>query len=88
MTFNIYEQLIVYLLQLEKQSDFFHKKPILEKHHILPLHDGGKKEGSIVFCTPQNHTLAHYYRYLAYGQLGDKVAYQMRWLLPRRGIKK
>ena len=47
MTFNTYEQFIAYLLQLEKQSD-----PILEKHHILPLHDGGKKEGFIVFCTP------------------------------------
>ena len=75
----IYEQFITYLLKLEKQPDFFDKNPMLEKHHILPLHDGGKKTGAVVLCSPKNHTLAHYYRYLTYGQLGDKVAYQMRW---------
>ena len=50
-----------------------------EKHHILPLHDGGLKNGPTVLCSSQEHTLAHYYRYLAYRQRGDLVAYKMRW---------
>lgn len=51
----------------------------LEKHHILPLHAGGQKNGPIVLCSRQNHTLAHYYRYLALGQRGDFVSFTMRW---------
>jgi len=54
---TIYQSFITYLYHLEK-------------HPILFLHDGGNKN---VLCSPKNHTLAHYYRYLAYGQLGDKV---------------
>lgn len=30
-------------------------------------------------CTQQNHTLAHYYRYLIYKEKGDRVAFIMRW---------
>lgn len=75
---NIYKQYITYLVQLEKKLYFSQKNLILEKHHILPLHDGGKKDGPIVRCSSKNHTLAHYYRYLAYDQFGDKVAYTMR----------
>ena len=51
----------------------------LEKHHILPLHDGGSKNGPTVLCSSKNHTLAHYYRFLAFGQRGDYVAFSMRW---------
>jgi len=79
MTLNIYQQYVIYLQFLEQNGFSSEQKNFLEKHHILPLHGGGKKEGPIVLCTVHNHTLAHYYRYLAYGQLGDKVAYQMRW---------
>jgi hypothetical protein len=42
------------------------------------LHDGGSKKGLVVLCTAQNHTLAHYYRFLTYAELGDKVYFQMR----------
>ena len=75
--FTIYEQFIEYLKREEtklNKNDFN-----LEKHHILPLHDGGCKTGPIIICTINNHTLAHYYRYLAYKQKGDFVAFSMRW---------
>ena len=75
----IYEQFITYLLQLEKRTDFYEKNSTLEKHHILPLQDDGKKNASVVLCSLKNHTLTDYYRYLSYEQLGDKVAYQIRW---------
>ena len=73
---NIYNQFIEYLEQEEKKFDLNTKN--LEKHHILPLYDGGSKDGSIILCSRENHTLAHYYRFLAYDQLGDFVAYKMR----------
>lgn len=74
---TIYEQFIEHLKNEEKQVDLNEKN--LEKHHILPLHDGGSKKGPTVFCSSQKHTVAHYYRFLAYGQLGDFVSYKMRW---------
>ena len=76
---TIYEQFIDYLIGLEKHGFTPNEQKNLEKHHILPYHDGGSKEGSVVLCTSKNHTLAHYYRYLAYGQKGDLVAFTMRW---------
>lgn len=81
-TINIYEQFIKYLKDQEKnlklKDKYLKKNSDLEKHHILPLHAGGKKEGPVVICTSKNHTLAHYYRYLIYNEVGDKVAYTMR----------
>ena len=74
---TIYEQFIEHLKNEEKQRDLNDKN--LEKHHILPLHDGGLKNGPTVLCSSQEHTLAHYYRYLAYRQRGDLVAFTMRW---------
>lgn len=74
---TIYEQFIEHLKNEEKQLDLNEKN--LEKHHSLPLHDGGSQNGPTVFCSSQKHTLAHYYSLLAYGQLGDFVAYKMRW---------
>nr|AOC61644.1 putative H-N-H homing endonuclease [Gloeotilopsis planctonica] len=96
--YDIYQQFIEHLKNLEKQLGIFSLKKIkkinlqlktlpslqkscnlnLEKHHIIPFHCGGLKNGPIVFCTPQNHVLAHYYRYLAYRQKGDLVAFTMR----------
>lgn len=74
---NIYDQFIKYLKEEEKNLNKNDKN--LEKHHILPLHDGGKKGGPKILCTSKNHTLAHYYRYLAFKQKGDYVAFTMRW---------
>lgn len=74
---SIYEQFIEHLKHEETKLDLTAKN--LEKHHILPLHDGGQKNGPVVLCTSKNHTLAHYYRYLAFGQRGDFVSFTMRW---------
>ena len=75
---NIYEDFINYLYILEKTLKTMSNLNI-EKHHILPLHAGGTKNGPCVLCTSKNHTLAHYYRYLVFRQKGDFVAYTMRW---------
>ena len=72
---NIYEQFIQYLKEEEKNLNLNDND--LENHHIKPLHDGGKKDGDIVICSSKNHTLAHYYRYLAFRQMGDYVAFEM-----------
>ena len=72
----IYEQFIEYLKEEEKHLNLNDKN--LEKHHILPLHAGGKKDGEVVLCNFKNHSLAHYYRYLVYNELGDFVAFKMR----------
>jgi hypothetical protein len=75
---SIYEQFIAHLLELEKVL-LLEPSSDIEKHPILPFYDGGSKLGSTVYCSSANHTLAHYYRYLAYGQKGDLVAFTMRW---------
>lgn len=72
----IYKQFIEYLKKKEKNLNL--RDNNLEKHHILPLHAGGKKDGEIVVCTFKDHTLAHYYRYLVYNEIGDLVAFKMR----------
>lgn len=98
--YDIYQQFIEHLKNLEKQLPVVSSKkikkgnleinklktlsnlqscgPEVEKHPILPLHDGGLKNGPVVLCTPKNHVLAHYYRYPAYRQKGDLVAFIMR----------
>lgn len=77
-TMNIYHQFIIYLQFLEQKGFSLDEKVYLEKHHILPFHAGGKKNGPVVLCTTKNHMLAHYYRSLSYGELGDKVCFKMR----------
>jgi hypothetical protein len=74
--FLIYNQFINYLKHREKNG--FNSGEEVEKHHILPFHDGGNKKSEVVVYTPKNHCLAHYYRYLSYGQIGDKVCFMMR----------
>jgi hypothetical protein len=74
---NIYQQFIEYLKKEEKQLNL--KTNNLEKHHIKPLHYGGLPDGEVVICSAKNHTLAHYYRYLTFKQVGDSVAFKMRW---------
>lgn len=51
----------------------------LERHHVIPLHDKGPNTPeNIIKISPEDHVAIHFYRYQAYGQLGDKVAYEMR----------
>ena len=74
---TIYEQFIEYLKKEEKTLNL--KDNNLEKHHIKPLHNRGLPDGEVVICSAKNHTLAHYYRYLTFKQVGDSVAFKMRW---------
>jgi hypothetical protein len=48
-----------------------------EKHHILPKHDGGAKDSTVVTMSRRDHILSHYIRYRWKNQLGDKLAYKM-----------
>lgn len=67
----IYQQFILYLQK--KQGEY----PLdcrLQKHHIIPKHVGGFKHGPIVYCTPEEHRLAHFYRFLSYGDKYDQLA--------------
>ena len=74
MTENIYEQFITYLKT--KQGTYPTGTP-LEKHRVIPGHAGGTYEdGENVICiSHSDHALAHFYRFLAYGEKPDKVAY-------------
>ena len=50
----------------------------VEKNRIIPKHAGGSNEiNNIVLVSTKNHTLVHYYRFLAYQEKGDWVAYVM-----------
>jgi hypothetical protein len=68
---NIYEDFIIYLQ--EKESSLV---GYTEKHRIVPGHSGGKysNENVVVVSFP-DHCLAHFYRYLAYGNSIDLYAY-------------
>ncbi len=70
---DIYLSFIAYL----KTKKYLDNTP-LEKHRILPQHAGGtyKMDGNIVRCSFVDHRLAHYYRFLAYRQKGDLIAFQ------------
>ena len=50
----------------------------LERQDVLVKHLGGKDQDEIIFCTPEDHTKAYFYRFLVYRQKGDRVAYRMR----------
>lgn len=51
----------------------------LERHHILPKHDGGSDDPTnLVLVTVQEHIAAHWLRWKQYQQTGDKMAYIFR----------
>lgn len=82
-TTNIYDQYINYLIELEALG--LDPSKGIEKHHIVPKHSSHSScvyysafYPIFVYCSSQNHTLAHFYRFLAYGERGDWVAYVMR----------
>lgn len=75
-SFLIYNPFICYLQFLEKKGFTLEEQKTLEKHHIMPLHDDGSKKGPVVLCTAKNHTLAHFYRFLTWQQLGDQICFQ------------
>lgn len=68
---NIYEDFILHLKEKENSLTGY-----VEKHRIVPGHSGGKYEdGNIVLVSFPDHCLAHFYRYLAYGNSVDLYAY-------------
>ena len=50
----------------------------LEKHHILPIFDGGHKNGETIYVTFKEHTLLHFYRWCSYKKRGDYLAFRGR----------
>lgn len=67
----IYNQYISYL-----QAKTRNPQDKLEKHRIIPRHANGTYESwNVVLCTFKEHTLAHFYRYLSFGEKGDLIAY-------------
>jgi hypothetical protein len=71
---TLYEQFIEYCKLENFDSEVF------EKHHIVPKHCGGTDDrDNLIYLPPHIHTLAHYYRWLSLQEIGDKVAYEMRW---------
>jgi hypothetical protein len=74
---DIYKQFIEYLKSIESPKNL-DLNPNLEKHHIVPKHAGGALSSEVVICCSSNHMLAHFYRFLAYGERGDWVCYCMR----------
>ena len=71
---TIYEQFIEYCKSENFDSEYY------EKHHIVPKHSGGTDDKeNLIYLPPHIHTLSHYYRWLTFQEMGDKVAYEMRW---------
>ena len=70
---NIYEQ---YIAHLKSKQGLFYEKT--EKHRLYPGHQGGTYDPNNVILIPfREHTLAHFYRFLAYGDTGDLIAYTL-----------
>lgn len=70
---DVYTRYIKYLQSLVHPTD-----TRLEKHRILPQHDGGIYEtDNVVRCTFEHHRTAHRLRYEAYGQTGDFIAWKV-----------
>ena len=79
---TIYEQFIEYCKSETFESDAY------EKHHIVPKHCGGTDDNeNLIYLPPHIHTLSHYYRWLSFQEIGDKVAYQMRWKQDIESVK-
>ena len=72
--FNIYFQ---FLSAIESKK--YPAETLLEGHHICPKHAGGGNEKeNIIFCSAEDHMLAHCYRFMVFQEKGDKLAYLLR----------
>ena len=79
---TIYEQFIEYCKIENFDSEYY------EKHHIVPKHSGGTDDKeNLIYLPPHIHTLTHYYRWLSFQEIGDKVAYEMRWNQDLESVK-
>lgn len=72
--------ILFYIQYLEKiRKKQYDKSVYLEKHHVVPKHAGGtNKAENIIHVSVQEHIALHFYQFLAYNEIGDKVAYEMR----------
>lgn len=72
---NIYEQFRKYVSQLEYPND-----TMVEFHHEPPHHTGRSSDSSEmnVIASLEHHALLHYYRWLSYGEIQDKIAWLWR----------
>lgn len=72
---NIYEQFREYVSQLQYPKD-----TMVELHHEPPHHTGSSSDSSEmnVIASLEHHTLLHYYRWLSYGEIQDKIAWLWR----------
>lgn len=72
---NIYEQFRNYVSQLEYSSN-----TMVEYHHEPPHHTGRSSDSSEmnVIASLEHHALLHYYRWLSYGEIQDKIAWLWR----------
>lgn len=60
-------------LFLKREPEFY-----TEIHHIVPRHRNGSDDSTnLVRLTYTDHTLAHYIRWIVYGDQKDRVAYQV-----------
>lgn len=74
---NIYTEYISYLNQNLKQT-WTNSTTYLEKHHLLPLFEGGDKKGETILVTFRQHLLLHFYRWCHYRKSGDYLAFRGR----------
>lgn len=52
---------------------------LMEKHHVFQKHGGGTDAPeNLISVSIEDHVLLHYYRYRAFGAIGDKLAYLFR----------
>jgi hypothetical protein len=77
-----YEEFEVHTNQNSKKRFFRNRKTkkilFLEKHRILPGHEGGiYRKNNVFLLTFAEHTMAHYLRYLQSGKIEDQRAYKL-----------
>lgn len=70
---NAYDKFIAFLHQKCDLGEL--KNVLVQKHHILPIHAGGLKNGETVLCSRKDHALAHLIRYRVFGDVKDKMAF-------------
>lgn len=72
---NIYEQFRKYVSQLSYHSDI-----MVEYHHEPPHHTGRSSNSSEmnVIASLEHHALLHYYRWLSFGEIQDKITWLWR----------
>jgi len=61
---------------------------ILEKHHIIPKHEGGgNEESNLIRLSIKDHIAAHWLRWQVFGSLDDRRAYLFRVSTPEERVK-